>query len=148
MRDAVTKEVIESLISDGVCESRQLDYKRDWVGRTDNDKKEFLADVVAFANTIGGTMLFGVDEERDSDGKQTGAPREALGCRTWRSRSSMAFPAAQSLQFTSPAVTALRIWSHSNHRRSFLRAWTEVATHLTSMSCEMRFSEPRQCPHA
>jgi hypothetical protein len=79
MRDAVTKEVIESLISDGVCESRQLDYKRDWVGRTDNDKKEFLADVVAFANTIGGTMLFGVDEERDSDGKQTGAPREAVG---------------------------------------------------------------------
>jgi hypothetical protein len=79
MRDAITREAIESLIRDSVCESRQLDYKRDWVGRTDNDKKEFLADVVAFANTIGGMMLFGIDEERDGDGKQTGAPREAVG---------------------------------------------------------------------
>jgi predicted HTH transcriptional regulator len=79
MRAAITRQVIEALVSDGVCESRQLDYKRDWVGRTDNDKKEFLADVVAFANTMGGMMLFGIDEERDCDGKQTGAPREAIG---------------------------------------------------------------------
>lgn len=79
MRDTITKEFIDSLVSDGVCESRQLDYKRDWVGGSDNEKKEFLADVVAFANTVGGTIYFGIDEERDAEAKQTGAPREAVG---------------------------------------------------------------------
>jgi hypothetical protein len=79
MQTRITKESILALVSDGVCESRQLEYKRDWVGKSDNYKKEFLADAVSFANTVGGVMLFGIDEERDADGKHTGIPKAAVG---------------------------------------------------------------------
>ena len=54
---------IEDLVTNQVAESRSLDFKRDAIGARDADKKEFLADVSAFANTIGGDLLLGVDEE-------------------------------------------------------------------------------------
>lgn len=79
MRDPITQKFIASLVSDRVRESRVIEYKRDRVGGSDSDKKEFLADVVAFANAAGGTMLFGIDEERDAEAKPTGIPREAIG---------------------------------------------------------------------
>lgn len=75
----ITTDSVASLVSDGVRESRVIEYKRDRVGGSDGDKKEFLADVAAFANAIGGTILYGIDEVRDSDGKPTGIPREATG---------------------------------------------------------------------
>lgn len=82
MQDSITREFITSLISDRERESRTLEYKRDWVGTSDSEKKEFLADAVAFANAVGGTMLFGIDEERDAENKPTGIAREAIGIRT------------------------------------------------------------------
>jgi len=82
MQDSITREFIASLISDRERESRTLEYKRDWVGTSDSEKKEFLADAVAFANAVGGTMLFGIDEERDAENKPTGIAREAIGIRT------------------------------------------------------------------
>jgi hypothetical protein len=51
-----------TLIADGEPEGKTLDYKRDPVGRTDADKKEFLYDVSSFANTLGGDLIFGIDE--------------------------------------------------------------------------------------
>jgi hypothetical protein len=43
-------------------EGKSLDYKRDSVGSTDADKKEFLYDASSFANTQGGYLVFGMDE--------------------------------------------------------------------------------------
>lgn len=53
---------IHSLVSAGVPESVHLDFKRDTYGNSDADKKEFLKDISAFANTLGGYLLIGVDE--------------------------------------------------------------------------------------
>ena len=62
----VLNEVAEAdliaLISNGVCEGRTIDYKRDMPGNSDGDKKEFLADVSSFANAGGGDLVFGMEE--------------------------------------------------------------------------------------
>lgn len=42
-------------------------------------RKELLRDVISFANARGGDILFGVREQRDTDGKPTGIPSAALG---------------------------------------------------------------------
>ena len=52
-----------ALITNGEAEGKFLDYKRDGVGLTDADKKEFLADISSFANTGGGHIVFGMDEQ-------------------------------------------------------------------------------------
>ena len=44
------------------AEGKSLDYKRDSVGSTDADKKEFLYDASSFANSQGGYLIFGMDE--------------------------------------------------------------------------------------
>ena len=44
------------------AEGKSLDYKRDLVGSTDANKKEFLYDASSFANSQGGYLIFGMDE--------------------------------------------------------------------------------------
>lgn len=60
--EQLTAADIQELLQGNLRESRTLDFKRDAIGRSDDDKREFLADVSAFANTIGGDLLLGVDE--------------------------------------------------------------------------------------
>lgn len=63
--DEITSIDIEALVTNSTSESITLEYKRELPGTTDADKKEFLADVSALANTSGGDLLFGIQE---SDG--------------------------------------------------------------------------------
>jgi hypothetical protein len=67
-----TEDDLLALIADGELEGKTIDYKRDQVGRSDPEKREFLYDVSSFANTIGGHLIFGMDE-RD------GAPTNLIG---------------------------------------------------------------------
>lgn len=53
---------LNNLVANGVPESPAIDYKRDTYGNADGDKREFLADVTSFANTVGGDIVIGVDE--------------------------------------------------------------------------------------
>lgn len=62
--DSITKADIDTLIENQVAESRTLDYKRELPGNLEADKKEFLADVSAFANSAGGDILYGIAEEK------------------------------------------------------------------------------------
>jgi hypothetical protein len=63
---------IRALQSNGVAESRTLEYKAPPLpSAKDEDKKEFLADVCALANTSGGDLIFGVEAV---DGLPTGIP--------------------------------------------------------------------------
>jgi hypothetical protein len=70
---------LEALVANGVAESRMIDYKLALPGTTDADKKEFLADVTAMANTDGGCILYGVETRRDVNGKDSGIPAALPG---------------------------------------------------------------------
>jgi hypothetical protein len=77
--EQIAKDDIEELVTNEVRESRMLDYKEALPGGQDNDRKEFLRDVISFANAGGGDLIFGVREQRDGEGKPTGIPDSAPG---------------------------------------------------------------------
>lgn len=70
--DLIESSDVDALVIDEVPEGKSLDYKRDLPGNADGDKKEFLADISSFANTVGGDLIFGVDE-------QAGVPSTIVG---------------------------------------------------------------------
>jgi hypothetical protein len=61
--NAIERADIDRLVEGAVEESNQLDFKEAPVGPTRDDKKEFVADVCAFANTSGGDLVFGIRED-------------------------------------------------------------------------------------
>jgi hypothetical protein len=77
--DRIEKTDIESLVANAVEEGRTIEYKHELPGGKDAEKKEFLADVSSFANASGGDLLFGVEEQRGTDGKPTGIPAAVPG---------------------------------------------------------------------
>jgi hypothetical protein len=68
----ITENDLVALITNGVSEGRTIDYKRDLPGNSDGDKKEFLADVSSFANTVGGDLVFGMGEDQGLPTQITG----------------------------------------------------------------------------
>ena len=50
----------EALVANAVAESATLEFKRSLFGNNDADKREFLADVSALANSAGGDLIFGI----------------------------------------------------------------------------------------
>ncbi|MGK3986012.1 ATP-binding protein [Sorangium sp. So ce136] len=75
----LTKEDIDDLVENEVPEDRALDYKAELPDGKEASKKEFAADVAAFANAGGGFLIFGIPEKKDGDGKNTGRPAAAEG---------------------------------------------------------------------
>ena len=63
---------LQRLIDDGVPEGREVEYKRELTVATDHEKKEFLADVSSFANTVGGVLYIGIREENQLPVELTG----------------------------------------------------------------------------
>ena len=74
----IDRPVIEALIANEVSESQDLEYKEKLPSGNKDEKKEFLADVVAMANAIGGVIVYGIAERRD-DGRPTGLPDRVAG---------------------------------------------------------------------
>ena len=58
--DGIKKSDIELLISNQIQESRTIEYKESLPGNSDQDKREFLADISSFANAAGGDLLYGI----------------------------------------------------------------------------------------
>ncbi|MCK6442016.1 helix-turn-helix domain-containing protein [Elstera cyanobacteriorum] len=54
---------LQELVTVGIPEGRHLEFKRDHYGRNDEAKREFAADVSAFANAHGGLLLIGIEEK-------------------------------------------------------------------------------------
>lgn len=77
--DQIDKTDIDALLANQESETRTLEYKQELPGNKDDDKKEFLADVSSFANASGGDIVYGVKEQRDSDGHTTGLPESIDG---------------------------------------------------------------------
>ena len=69
--DGLTAEHIESLVGNAIEEEFDLDFKRDLYERNDQKKRDLAGDVAAMANTAGGVILLGVE---DQDGRATAAP--------------------------------------------------------------------------
>lgn len=69
--DQLTEADLDALVVAQAEESRTLDAKRDAYGGSDNDKRELAKDLTAFANTMGGDILVGVDE---NEGRLTSIP--------------------------------------------------------------------------
>ena len=83
LRDANLRELslthLQQLVDNRVPEGRAIEYKTALPSGSDADKKEFLADVSALANTEGGILVFGMATERDENGRDTGIPKSCDG---------------------------------------------------------------------
>jgi hypothetical protein len=73
----LTDADVRLLVESGVGEHLRLEYKRELYGNRDADNKEFLKDICQFANSGGGILLIGIDEQRDANGQPTGLPDPA-----------------------------------------------------------------------
>jgi hypothetical protein len=54
---------LTSLVTFQVAEGKLIEYKLQMPGASDNEKKEFLADISSFANASGGDIVYGMREE-------------------------------------------------------------------------------------
>lgn len=61
---SIAEADLQALIDTGVPEGILLDYKVAPYGRADADVKEFLKDASSFANTSGGHLIIGMDEQQ------------------------------------------------------------------------------------
>lgn len=81
--DAVSESDLNRLVTDGVSESKILEYKEALVVVTDDQKREFLSDVTALANTDGGELILGMKENDgvavELVGLKNLIPDEAIG---------------------------------------------------------------------
>jgi hypothetical protein len=59
-----TAKDLEAVMDAKVKESRFIEYKRELPSTKDSDVTDLLADVSAFANASGGTILYGIDEDQ------------------------------------------------------------------------------------
>mgnify|MGYP003641952084 CR=1 FL=1 len=62
--DQIEFDDIASFVQDRWPEGKKVEYKRDSYGSSDADKKELLKDVSSFANTQGGDIYIGIDENK------------------------------------------------------------------------------------
>jgi Schlafen, AlbA_2 len=60
--EEISEGDLNDQVTAGVPEGVLLDYKRDLYGRSDADVREFLKDISSFANTSGGHLVIGIEE--------------------------------------------------------------------------------------
>lgn len=77
--DEISEVDIHQLVADKIPEGRLVDYKSELPGGSDGQRKEYAADVTSFANAAGGYIIYGVVEQKDASGKNTGVPSSAEG---------------------------------------------------------------------
>jgi hypothetical protein len=63
LRPDLTENGLKELVSNGVAESKFLDFKKTLPGRDEKSRSELLKDICAFANCEGGYLLYGIEEK-------------------------------------------------------------------------------------
>jgi len=58
--DRITDGHLSALIKAGAAESLHIEYKRETYGGNDDARREFLADISSFANSVGGDLVIGI----------------------------------------------------------------------------------------
>lgn len=61
--EGIAEADLVSLKANGITEGPLLEFKRGIYGRSDSDKREFLKDLSALANAMGGHLVIGIEEE-------------------------------------------------------------------------------------
>jgi hypothetical protein len=64
--DELRYEHLEALVANHVPEAFDLDFKRELYGNADKDKRDLATDVAALANTAGGLLVLGIEEDRQA----------------------------------------------------------------------------------
>jgi Putative DNA-binding domain len=59
----ISLQDVQTLCDNRVTDNRFIDFKAEAIGRKEGERREFLADVCAFANASGGDLVLGVKEE-------------------------------------------------------------------------------------
>lgn len=77
--EEISIDDLEVLVENRVRESISLDYKQNLPGSGNEEKKEFLRDVISLANSSGGDLVYGVAERRGDDGASTGEAESITG---------------------------------------------------------------------
>lgn len=62
--DEITCTDIHELVEDSISEGIRVEFKRELYAGGDSQKKELLKDVSAFANSHGGHLIIGIEEEK------------------------------------------------------------------------------------
>lgn len=62
-----------------MAENQTREYKLQLPGPADAEKKDFLADISAMANTAGGVVVYGVETGKDASGRDNGIPVNVPG---------------------------------------------------------------------
>lgn len=75
----ITEDVIKRLRDNSIAETKVLEYKMELKIGGDEEKKEFIADLTAMANTEGGVIVYGIEEGKDASGKNTGIASNIVG---------------------------------------------------------------------
>jgi hypothetical protein len=70
--DRLTPSHVRGLVDAGAQEAFDLDFKLTAYGRGDSDRRALAGDVAAMANTAGGIIVIGIDE--DEQARATAAP--------------------------------------------------------------------------
>lgn len=61
--DAVTYQQVSAIVTNQVPEAFDLDFKQALYGNADRDRRELATDVAALANTAGGLIILGIQED-------------------------------------------------------------------------------------
>src|SRR6267143_4511428 len=64
--ETITEANLHSLVTEGRREDAQLEFKLTLPGSSDEEKKEFLKDVSAMANSQGGDIIYGIRDDRSN----------------------------------------------------------------------------------
>jgi hypothetical protein len=77
--DLVDSSYLSRLIENKIPENITLDYKRELHIDSSDERKEFLYDVSSFANSEGGIILYGIEEEKGENSSNSGIPGKIIG---------------------------------------------------------------------
>ena len=70
----INESSLLKLIADREPEGKLIEYKRDQIGKSDNDKREFLYDISSFTNTLGGDLILGMEANQGIPTNLVGLP--------------------------------------------------------------------------
>jgi hypothetical protein len=72
--DSVTERDVQQLATDRIPETLTLEFKQQLNLDRDEDRREAAKDCSAFANTVGGQILYGISERNLPDGSKVAGP--------------------------------------------------------------------------